>query len=143
MDAFDLSDDDLAALMEPERTDTWLAAFDAGLRRAGVSDEEVGLRHSVDRALLDDARVSPELRQRASTELLDDDTLDRFASEGGRTEELTLAWLATLMKWAAQYEVLAAVGRLEEAVFLKAAQYAMEAGGFVDAGEPVGSPGVR
>jgi hypothetical protein len=62
MDVFELSDDDFAALTAPERTDTWLAAFDSGLRRAGVSDEAVKLRHTADRALLEGTRVSAELR---------------------------------------------------------------------------------
>lgn len=143
MDEFDLNDNDLEALLAPECTSSWLASFDNGLRRAGVSVESVSLRHKVDRVLLDDTRVSAELRQRAGTELLDDATTRRLASQRDRAEELTLAWVATLMAWAAQYEVLAAVGELDEEVFLKAATYAMNAIGFPGVVESAGSPDIR
>jgi hypothetical protein len=135
MDEFELSDDDFAALTEPPRTDTWLASFDAGLRRAGVPDHLVQLRHTIDRAVLADPRVSEELRDRACLELYDDATLERLTHAPGGPKELTLAWLATLVKWSAQYEVLAVVGRLDQDVFFKAARYVMEAGGFMSASD--------
>lgn len=143
MDDFDLDDDDFDALMEPDTNASWLAAFDAGLRRAGVADEQVALRHDVDQALLDDARLSAELRERASVALLDDATLEALSHQPNGVETLTLARLATVLKWAAQYEVLAAVGRLDESVFHKAVQYAMEAGGFADPQAADGTPGDR